>query len=204
MKRLSATVLSLTIAAAAVSPAGAATPAPLPLVPAIDAHHTPGEAEKRSPCLPVTFPPKSPFAGKVELVPLFDAGNRPVLQNGRQMEGLRDSVAFRTPAGDIVGAPSGMATDLASIPSAFWSWFAPDGPWLEAALFHDMLYKTKGTGQWPPKAPTRRCLSRAKPYDREEADHVLDDAMAALQVPAWRRWAIFTAVRTFGGAGWGS
>ncbi|THD63843.1 DUF1353 domain-containing protein [Phenylobacterium sp.] len=204
MTPLRAAAVWLTVAVGAGTPAAAATSVALPLAPAIDAHKTPGEAEKRSPCLPETFPAKSPFAGKVELVPLFDAGNRPVLQNGRQLEGLRDSVAFRTPSGDIVGAPSGMPTDLASIPPTFWSWFPPDGPWLEAALFHDMLYKTKGTGQWPPAKPTRRCLSRDKPYSREEADHVLDDAMAALHVPAWRRWAIFTAVRIFGGTGWGS
>jgi hypothetical protein len=144
------------------------------------------------------------FAGKVELVPLFDANNKPVVRNGAQLFGIRDSVAFHTPSGDIVGAPSGMPTDLASIPRPLWGVFAPGGPWLEAALFHDMLYKTKGTGMWPPAKPTRKCLSRAKPYSREEADHVLDDAMAALHVSALQRWSIFTAVRTFGGGGWGS
>jgi hypothetical protein len=203
MKRLR-TALILLAATSVAASLSAFGPGALAMSPAIAAHHTPGDAEMRSPCLPLVFPAKSPFAGKVELVPLFDAGNRPVQQQGRQMEGLRDSVAFRTPAGDIIGAPSGMPTDLTSIPPGFWSVFAPDGPWLEAALFHDMLYKTKGTGQWPPKKPTRRCLSRAKPYDRAEADQVLDDAMAALHVPAWRRWAIVTAVRTFGGGGWGS
>ncbi|MGZ3377783.1 MAG: DUF1353 domain-containing protein [Phenylobacterium sp.] len=206
MTRLRKSVSVLAVASLAASAASAvlAGPAALPGATAIDSHKTPSEAEARSPCLPVSFPANQVFAGKVELVPLFDSNNRPVVQNGQQLDGVRDSVAFRTPSGDIVGAPSGMPTDLASIPRPLWGVFAPGGPWLEAALFHDMLYKTKGTGMWPPNKPTRKCLSRATPYSREEADHVLDDAMAALHVPPWQRWTIFTAVRTFGGGGWGS
>jgi hypothetical protein len=189
---------------AGTAPSAARAEAALPGTTALDAHKTPGEAEARSPCLPLVFPAGKTFAGKVELVPLFDANNKPVVQNGGTLYGVRDSVAFRTPSGDIVGAPSGMPTDLASIPRPLWGVFAPNGPWLEAALFHDMLYKTKGTGMWPPTKPTRKCLSRAKPYSREETDHVLDDAMAALHVPFLQRVSIFAAVRAFGGGGWGS
>jgi len=124
-----------------------------------------------------------------------------VTDDGRQVWALTRPLTYRTAAGDTITVPAGMSTDLASIPR--WARVAlpPDGPWLKAAVIHDFLYRTSGTcRRW--KASPSGC-SRAAPYSREEADRILDEAMAALGVSAGQRAIIFTAVRLGGASGWG-
>lgn len=52
---------------------------------------------------------------------------------------------------------------------------------------HDYLYATGGLGGR---------------YSRAQADRILDEAMAACGVPAWRRAVIWAAVRVGGSSGW--
>lgn len=146
-------------------------------------------------------PPPLPghFAGKFELVPLFDKG-RPVIRNGHSYYALRNTLTFTTAAGDTVTAFAGSRTDLASTPAAVWATMPPDGAWAEAAVMHDNCYRTRGTYQFYSHAGR----TRAAPYARAECDEILRQGMVALGVPAWKRIAIFEAVRGFGGRGWGS
>jgi hypothetical protein len=139
------------------------------------------------------------FAGKFELVPLFERG-RPMLRNGHSYYAVRNSLAFRTDAGEILQVHGGQTTDLASIPQVVWPLLPPDGPWAEAAVFHDVCYRSRGSMGFPPK----HILGRAQPFDRAGCDEVLREAMVALGVADWKRVAIWSAVRAFGGLGWGS
>jgi len=146
----------------------------------------------------------SPFAGKFELVPLFAKGHVPVISNGHQLYAERNTISFRTAAGDTVTAFAGSTTDLASIPAAAWPMLPPDGPYAEATALHDPCYETSGTFDW--KGPTgiiHHGRTRAAPYSRAECDEILDDAMVALHVPAWKRIVVYEAVRFGGASGWG-
>ena len=99
-------------------------------------------------------------------------------------------LTYRTHAGDIITLPAGMTTDLASIPRLLWSFLPPDGPWVQIAVFHDLLYKTRGTGVFVFKRPDgtpgrlQASRSRAAPYTRQEADELLRDGMVTSTFPA--------------------
>lgn len=131
------------------------------------------------------------FAGKFELVPLFGAGHKPVLRNGHQYYAERNTIAFRTDAGDVVAAFAGSNTDGASIPRPLWSLMPPDGPWYEAAAIHDALFKSAGSMVW--RGHVGR--TRAAPYTRSEANEILREAMVSLGVPAWKRIVIYEGVQ---------
>jgi hypothetical protein len=139
------------------------------------------------------------FAGKFELVPLFERG-RPMLRNGHSYYAVRNPLTFRTDDGQLLQVYGGQTTDLASIPQLVWPLLPPDGPWAEAAVFHDVCYRSRGSMGFPPK----HLVGRAQPYDRGGCDEILREAMVALGVPDWKRIAIWSAVRAFGGVGWGS
>lgn len=135
----------------------------------------------------------SPFGGKFELVPLFDAGHRPVQRNGHSYYAVRERITFRS-----LEVWPGQVTDLASIPRIVWPLWPPDGPWAEAAVFHDECYKSRGTfayGIHP---------GLAVPLTRQGCDAVLQDGMAALGVGSVPRVIIWEAVRLFGGRAWGT
>lgn len=142
----------------------------------------------------------SPFSGKFELVPLFDAGNRPVLKNGHAFYAVRNDLTFRTAAGDQVTVFAGQTTDLASIPRGLWGALPPDGPWALAAVFHDAGYRSRGSYVWAHHLGR----TRAQPYTREEVDDILRQAMVALGVPSLKRRMIWSAVRLFGGGAFGT
>ncbi|RYE83405.1 MAG: DUF1353 domain-containing protein [Hyphomicrobiales bacterium] len=93
----------------------------------------------------------------------------------------------------------GFVTDLASIPRWGWILLPPDGPWVKAAIIHDYLYSTGGTGKWKNGPVT---ITRATPYSREEADEILREAMENRGVDVVRRTIIYWAVRIGGGLGW--
>jgi hypothetical protein len=122
--------------------------------------------------------------------------------DGRQVWFLHRPFGYRTLAGDTIIVPAGESTDLASVPQWARATAPPDGPWVRAAVIHDFLYRTSGTCvRW--KGRPSGC-SRAAPYTRAEADHVLDEAMAALNIGWTSRWTFWSAVRVGGAGGWGS
>jgi hypothetical protein len=143
--------------------------------------------------------PAGAFAGKFELVMLFNAGHRPVIRDGRQYMANRNLITFRRPNGELVQVPAGMVTDLASIPRLVSNLLPPGGLWSEAALPHDLCYKSKGSMVWFKQT----WRSRAQPYTRAECDKILREGMVALGVPTLQRVTIYEGVRIGGAAGWG-
>ncbi|WP_342077130.1 DUF1353 domain-containing protein [Yoonia sp. SS1-5] len=92
---------------------------------------------------------------------------------------------------EVVVTP-GFVTDLTSVPAPLRGLISRAGPWLEAAILHDYLYVA-----WQ-DLPGRGAL----PDDRRFADRVMLAAMRAAGVGVIRRFAIFAAVRIFGGPGY--
>jgi hypothetical protein len=141
------------------------------------------------------------FSGKLVLV-LLDDKEHPSLRDGRSLWGVERPISYQ-PAGttDQITVPAGFVTDLASIPRWAWTLLPPDGPWVKAAVIHDFLYQTKGTGVWKghPSGNTRPA-----PYTRAEADGILREAMENRQVGIVSRNIIWTAVRVGGGGAWGT
>lgn len=84
---------------------------------------------------------------------------------------------------EAVKVPAGEITDFASIPRVFWRILPPTGEYGKAAVIHDYLYKhAVGTRKW--------------------CDDIFLEAMGVLKVSAWKRYAIYNAVRSFGWAAW--
>ncbi len=161
---------------------------------------------------PDTFPDlrKGGFSGELHLVLLQDKDHPVQTSDGRSLWAIQKAITYRTHAGDIITIPPGMQTDLASIPRLLWTFLPPDGPWAQIAVFHDLLYKTKGSGVWQfhdkdgnPIGTPKPSLSRNVCYSRKEADELLRDGMSDLGIAGIRRWAIYNGVRVGGGAGWG-
>jgi hypothetical protein len=141
----------------------------------------------------------SRFAGKLVLV-LLDNRDAPAIRAGRSLWALQRDLSYTTgPEGDTITVPAGFVTDLASVPRIVWSFYPPDGPWVKAAVIHDFLYETKGTGLWY----SHRGNARTVPYSRAEADHILKEGMADRGIGAWEQFVIWASVRIGGFAGWG-
>lgn len=138
------------------------------------------------------------FTGELHLVLLEDKAHAST-RAGRSLWGVEKPLSYRTRAGDTITLPPGMVTDLASIPRAVSWLLPPDGPWAQIAVFHDLLYVTRGFGVWHGHAS----LSRKAPYSRAEADAILRDGMGDLGITGWRQWAIYQGVRLGGASGWG-
>lgn len=140
------------------------------------------------------------FAGKLVLV-LLDNKDGPSIRNGRSLWAVQRALEYQ--AGDnpeeLIVVPPGFVTDLASVPQLVWTFYPPDGPWAKAAVIHDFLYWTKGTGEWHDHVG----ITRDKPYSRKEADDILKEAMADRKVGKWERFVIWSSVRLGGGGGWG-
>lgn len=142
------------------------------------------------------------FSGKLALVPLQDKTHA-VTRDGRHLWAIFQAASFQPATGSIAGdnitLHKGAVTDLASIPRLVSNVYPPDGPWLEAAVFHDLCYQTHGSFiLW-----NRPGHTRAAPYTRAECDDLLRQGMAALSIPAFQRVSIYEAVRLGGGKGWG-
>ena len=84
---------------------------------------------------------------------------------------------------DPVTVPAGFVTDLASIPSIFWSILRPDGEYTYAAIVHDYLY-------W---SQTR---------SREEADNIFKLILEEFGLGSVTTNVLYSAVRLGGGAAW--
>jgi hypothetical protein len=137
--------------------------------------------------------------GKLYLV-LLDDKAEPSIRAGRSLWALTRTITYTPSNGtDSITVPKGFVTDLASIPRWAWDILPPDGPWAKAAVIHDFLYYTKGTGVWD-KHPTT--LTRATPYTRAEADWILRDAMRDRCVGVLSRNVIYDAVRIGGEGAW--
>ena len=78
----------------------------------------------------------------------------------------------------VIRVPKGFATDAATVPRCLWWLFPPDGLWIRAAVIHDYMYRMG--------------------YSRILCDAVFRYVMEHDGVTAWRRCAMFYAVR-FGG-----
>lgn len=79
----------------------------------------------------------------------------------------------------LVVVPEGFVTDFASVPRAPLTYWLFGGIGDEAAVVHDFAYE-KGI------------------VPRDVADDLYLEALEACGVPAWRRRAMWAAVRTFG------
>jgi hypothetical protein len=96
---------------------------------------------------------------------------------------LLESFVFKTSDGDIVGAPRGFVSDLASVPRLLWFLFPPSGNYAPAAIIHDWLYA-------------------AQTVSRARADWIFLDAMRAEGVNWFARWALYFGVRAGGWFPW--
>lgn len=82
-----------------------------------------------------------------------------------------------------ITVPAKFVTDLASTPKFLWLTFAPFGKHTDAAIVHDYLY-------------SKDCIY--KEIDRKEADLIFLELMKLLEVPFWKRQAMYRGVRAFG------
>ncbi len=140
----------------------------------------------------------SHFKGKLVLV-LLDNRDAPSIRAGRSLWALHDDLSYTTGDGaEVITVPKGFVTDLASVPRIVWSFYPPDGPWVKAAIIHDFLYETQGTGIWHSHTGN----SRVAAYTRAEADGILKEGMADRGVGGWEQFVIWSSVRLGGSAGW--
>ena len=79
--------------------------------------------------------------------------------------------------------PRGFVTDLASVPTVFYTLFRPDGQYAQAAVVHDYLYWCQVTS-------------------RKLADQVFEQAMQDLLVSPFQKKALFEAVSALGERSW--
>jgi hypothetical protein len=86
---------------------------------------------------------------------------------------------------ETVRVPRYFCTDLTSVPRIFWSILPKHDRYLYAAIMHDYLYWTQTT-------------------TRKKADDLLFAAMVDSGVGSWKRWSIYSGVRTGGVSSWDS
>jgi hypothetical protein len=82
-----------------------------------------------------------------------------------------------------IEVPGDFLTDFASIPRFFHRLLPKNGTYDAAAVVHDYLY---ATGE----------------LHKDTADKIFREALECLGVAAWRRAAMYQAVKKFGGAAW--
>lgn len=135
--------------------------------------------------------------GRLRVI-LLDDKVHPALRGGRSLWGLtQDLVYWPSNGHDPIIVPRGFVTDLASIPRPLWWWLPPDGPWAKAAVIHDFLYYTQGSGVWKCHDTTLR-----RAYSREEADWILRDAQKDRGVDVVSRNIVWLGVHVGGQTGW--
>lgn len=99
---------------------------------------------------------------------------------------LAEELTYFSDIYKIITIPKGFKTDLTSVPRVLWSFFPPDGIYLEAAVLHDYLY-------------SKQC---ALDICRKQADKLFLKAMRLLKVTAWKRYMIYYGVRLGGKSKW--
>ena len=86
-------------------------------------------------------------------------------------------------SGNSIDVPIGFMTDFASVPRPLWMLLPRWGKYGNAAVVHDYCY-------WE--------QSRS----RKESDMIFREAMKVLEVPAWKKFLMYYAVRFGGGLAW--
>ena len=93
---------------------------------------------------------------------------------------LVDPIMYHARRHDFIADP-GLHTDFASVPRMF-VWFLPRyGRYTKAAILHDHLWKEE--------------VNKKGTLSRRDADGIFRQAMRSLEVPFFRRWIMWTAVR---------
>ncbi len=108
-----------------------------------------------------------------------------VMPNGKTFKIAREFTYRWLRQGVTIHIGSGFVTDFASIPRFARVIIPKLGRYTKASVVHDYLY------QQPPSFYTRRY-----------ADLCFRDAMEEMGVVAWKRWAMWLAVRLGGWAAW--
>ena len=85
--------------------------------------------------------------------------------------------------GEWIKVPTGLKTDLGSIPAALQWLFPTDGKAVLGYVLHDYLYKT-GL------------------YTRNECDDILEEAMKLLDVSYWKRRSVRAGLKVGGWVAW--
>lgn len=145
----------------------------------------------------------SAFTNPLILTLVEDKDGRPITRDGRCQWALDRQIIYDVGgefSGESIRVPVDFITDLASIPVPFRDWLPPDGPWAKAAVVHDFLFWTSGTGVFG----GYRYIDRLEPYTWQEANHILYEAMGVLGVPDDKRSAIKLGLDIAHGHGWGS
>lgn len=120
------------------------------------------------------------FRGTLRLRPLPPCFRTYRLLAGIEWRGVAAGLRWR------VEVPRGFETDFASVPRVLWWLVPPCGPWAPAALVHDYLYRV----EWAS-------------VTRAEADAVFRVGMVEGGCGRATAWAMWLAVRLFGGWCWG-
>ena len=96
---------------------------------------------------------------------------------------------------NVISVPKRYITDLASVPRFCWAFIAPFDV-ARAAVVHDILYEKINTAYKDGKIITKQDRERY----RKVADDVFKEGMesAVPEVPKWKIWSAYNAVRVFG------
>jgi hypothetical protein len=127
----------------------------------------------------------SMFVTELQLQVLRDARGLPLRsREGKQLYMVLQTFIYASDIAGVIAVPAGFVTDLGSVPRLpiIYLLFGDAFPW--AAVVHDFLYSAKS-------GPT---------VSRKMADDVLREACEVIGEPAWRRNAVWAAVRAAGGS----
>jgi hypothetical protein len=92
---------------------------------------------------------------------------------------LYEEFDYYDDSGITYKVPAGFKTDFASVPRIFWSIIPPYGRYGKAAVLHDYFYRTDS-------------------IPKDKADLEFKNAMIILNVPKWKVFTLYNAVRLFG------
>lgn len=116
---------------------------------------------------------------------------------GRDFWRVAGEVVMQFKDGYWLFIPAGFLSDGASAPRLLWNLIPPWGQYGNAAIGHDILceYLVVWDRRGSSEAGTDTC--NPVTITRAQADGYLRQMMKATGVAAWRRWAIYVAVRTY-------
>jgi len=86
------------------------------------------------------------------------------------------------PSKEVIVVPADFETDFASVPRMFWGFISPVDTHAKAAVIHDYCYYNL--------------------YNRKKSDKVFLEGLKVLNVPRWKVFCMYRAVRTFGWIVW--
>lgn len=92
-----------------------------------------------------------------------------------------------------VKVPDGFYTDGATIPKVFWSWLPPLSQYGQAAVLHDYLRKTLKAYLDEQYDNPIKCID----LSIKDTDNIFLEAMTVLEVPKYKCYIMYYAVRTF-------